>query len=1654
MLKHKSTVGLITASVVISATALAMTARQKTERASTPDYRQRVENSNPNFRPIMTMEDQNSLDPLGMNQLLPTVPGLLSLAKSAPAREAASDVPEIYGCVIASRENAAGVKHGVAMWSFKDDVFTQKNSGTKATQAQGSGAPVGANYYAIRRTGTGKLYVDRFTISNWSRAAATSVSNDGLRASDVAYDPTSDIVYGCFYNDNVTGYVFGKVDYATRVRTAIKPLDMQWNAVMADRDGQIYAIDMNGDLLKVDKTTGDYTVVGNTGVVPAYQTSATIDLSTGRCFWNAMPATAVSSLYEVDLTTGVATKLYDFACNDEITGMFIPTAATPADAPKAVTDLAADFTDNSLTGTVSFTAPVQNTGGSAGTGKLTYRIWSNGVLRKTAECDYGEAVSVPLTMETGDKYYIVVAVENAAGRSPIARIARYVGNDTPKAPVPSITRDGEEFVISWPKVTTSVNNGYINPDQLTYTVRRFPDDVVVYENTPDTVVRDMVPETYGQMIPYKYTVTATFEDKTGAAGTTPLYPLGTIIPPYYEGFDDAESLNNFIILDSNGDGTKWIYSGSMSSAYITNSSIAHDDWLITAGIYLSAGKTYTFSYEAMASFYDERIEIKMGTAATAEAMTRELLPPTDLPGDFSLKPNPVELTVEESGVYYIGFHAISDPDAFYLYLDNISISCEDGPQADATEPPYKQEFTKSSVLSTFTVIDGNNDGYIWNIDRGEARVGHDYRVNADDWMISPPFIMKKGAHYNVRLKARTAMEGVPEKFDVRIGTDNKADAMTTEVMPVTTVTEPTATLYEKLITVPEDGIYFVGVHGCSDAGSFELYIDDFEVAAPVYDNAPGLPTEGKAEGADFGDLKATVSFTAPSKTVSGDALASISKIEAVRDGAVVHTFDNPTPGSALTFDDEVDRRGDHTWVVTAFNDNGAGLPLYIEGYVGVGVPEPPTDVKFVEEGNTGKITLSWTAPTLDVLGHKLNPEAVTYMIVEIINGQQLLLAQNVTTTSYVLQASGADTQAFKTYGIFPVTAAGTGRGTASESRPVGKPDTAPWAESAPDGRLSNLLGTSVLYPEAQWQMANDGSLGMFSCDEDNGFFMMQGGNLNAAAAICTGKIDLSSLTRPALSFYTYNIEGQYPDTNMFVIQASVDGSDFETIAEYVIDEVCPEYGWNLIRADLSSVAGKTAVLRIVGVTMGYLYTFVDNIRIDNADAIDLEAPVISAPTGAVPGVAVPVAVKVRNIGVEKAENTDVVLYLDDTEVARKAIEAIEPMEVNKVSFDHLFTALDKPASYNFHAAVEQADDQVADNNTTETVTVTLAESELPAVRELAGAFEGETETVSLEWEAPIWDSDFATTEGFEKAEPFTSDIDGWTAIDVDGLNTYGFSGITFPGAGAPKSFIVFDDTYEGFGNQDVFLAYEGHKYVVSMASPEGANDDWLISPELCGEAQTVSFYAKTYTAEYGLETFEVLASSTGNAPDDFTIVGESHEAPAAWTEFKVEVPENTRYVAIRCTSNDKFIFMLDNITVRTLADIDGPALKGYNVYREGTAVNDNVIADTRHSDNPAWEEGKAIEYAVTAVYSTGESKAARVNVVTSGVDTPLAANFRVYAEAGAIVIESSEEIPVTIATTDGKTVYNGRSNGTLRVAADAGLYVVKAGGFKATLKVD
>lgn len=209
---------------------------------------------------------------------------------------------------------------------------------------------------------------------------------------------------------------------------------------------------------------------------------------------------------------------------------------------------------------------------------------------------------------------------------------------------------------------------------------------------------------------------------------------------------------------------------------------------------------------------------------------------------------------------------------------------------------------------------------------------------------------------------------------------------------------------------------------------------------------------------------------------------------------------------------------------------------------------------------------------------------------------------------------------------------------------------------------------------------------------------------------------------------------------------------------------------------------------------------------------------------------------------------------------------------------------------------------------------------------------------------------------FEDLEDFTLDFDPWNALDVDGLETYGFTSIEFPHNFEPMAYIVFNpaNTTPPMTDDPEIQPHTGDKFGACFASvPSGGqgNNDWLISPLIMlGIDSYLDFWAKSYTDDYGLERFNVGVSTTGTNPEDFTIISASpyEEAPMAWTEFYYDLSEYNNqdvYVGIQCVSYDAFIFMLDDLCVFTTATgIETNKVNNLTIYPNPAQDVVNIMA--------------------------------------------------------------------------------------------------------------
>lgn len=163
---------------------------------------------------------------------------------------------------------------------------------------------------------------------------------------------------------------------------------------------------------------------------------------------------------------------------------------------------------------------------------------------------------------------------------------------------------------------------------------------------------------------------------------------------------------------------------------------------------------------------------------------------------------------------------------------------------------------------------------------------------------------------------------------------------------------------------------------------------------------------------------------------------------------------------------------------------------------------------------------------------------------------------------------------------------------------------------------------------------------------------------------------------------------------------------------------------------------------------------------------------------------------------------------------------------------------------------------------------------------------------------------------------------GWTYVDGDGQETIEINGVKYINATLPKAYMAFNPyaTDPNIAFQDPAIRpYSGEKYLAAFPVRSGANDDYIISPELNFKNDFVfKFYAKSYTDQYGLERVNVGYSVTDNQPESFIrLNGDTPmEVPAGdWKEYKYTIPAGAKYVTVNCVSDNAFIFMVDDVFI-------------------------------------------------------------------------------------------------------------------------------------------
>lgn len=938
-----------------------------------------------------------------------------------------------------------------------------------------------------------------------------------------------------------------------------------------------------------------------------------------------------------------------------------------------------------------------------------------------------------------------------------------------------------------------------------------------------------------------------------------------------------------------------------------------------------------------------------------------------------------------------------------LVLRATALDATEIPTGDNVEElPYLNGFDTADRQAEMGIGDANDDGKTWTFVSGTARYNYNSRSEGDDWLVTPGIKLEAGKLYRFAVDTWCQNARNVETFEVKasqVASPSNLNAGIEIIAPtdVNWVSSGRKTIENPMFTVPNDGYYHIGIHAISAKNKYYLFMDNIVVEVGPDPNTPMAVTDLTAVAGENGALNATLTFTMPAHNiVGGDLTADLTAI-ITRNGEQIATVGSQQMavmrkapgGTAMTYVDENAVQGDNTYTVQV--SDGANVSAEAEAavYVGVDTPDAVAEVT-VDDNSATTLSFTWSRVTKGANGRYINPDQLNYNLwsLRLNNSGRLryntklatLLDEQAAVVEYGAD-EGEQQQVF--FGVEAENAAGVGT-WASTSIVVGKPYELPFEEAFDGSAFTNFVQKSNVTLSATDS----------DSDGDGRALKMAAGDEPGYGFIILGKVDLKDATKPTLL-----IDVKSESNDSVYIFGKKDNNNLEQIARIPVNA---EFATQ--RIDLTPIVGER-YSRVAIVAKYAAQT--DSVIIDNINILDLVDSNLritgtAAPTSIKKGESGQVSMTVRNMGANEASGYTVRITAGSEVILEQVVN--EPLAMLAAATyeatvaTSIFDEADElPVLYQ---VIYDADEIPGDNTATQTIT--LISSTVPVVENLQG--ENSTTGVNLTWDKPNTSVDEATEDfenqtvfapfdvaGLSKEGEHTGHIGEWTLYDGNGIATLGFDGKDYPHNNDAYAWMVFNPGLTT-GNTESYLEncapHSGDQLMWSFCAwdidvtPTPGTDHWLISPMLPGVAQTISFYAREITTRYGEENVEVLYSTTDNNPESFVKVLDDTLTTTDWKQISAELPEGTRYFAIRHTSPDgsfHYGMMVDDVTY-TDGDLDPVE---YNVYVDGVyyGTTKELALDIDDLD-----EGNHT-FSVTAVYDTGEeSTPVTISLVLTAIE--------------------------------------------------------------------
>ena len=913
------------------------------------------------------------------------------------------------------------------------------------------------------------------------------------------------------------------------------------------------------------------------------------------------------------------------------------------------------------------------------------------------------------------------------------------------------------------------------------------------------------------------------------------------------------------------------------------------------------------------------------------------------------------------------------------------------------EAPYTFDFSQD-LLDLFNVIDNNEDGktWLWSSSNGAYYPYHGTNA-ADDYLITLPFNLKAGKRYNVIVNAKGSAS-YPERFEVKAGKEATVAGLTEQVIAPTDLNTGEFDDYEGVFAPEEDGLYYFAIHATSDANMYYLQVKTLAIEIAPELTAPAAVADLTATAGAEGALEATLAFTAPSKDIKGDALTGNVDVKIYRDNELVNTLEGIAAGAAASWKDtEVENGTTYTYYVVAANESGDGLKSEkVKVFVGEDAFGTVENIQIT--GSTAStISFSWD-PVTGANGGYVNAAAAKYAIVSthvetVLFWQVLVIDEILATVTGETSATvnydvNAGDQGYKYFGVLAykedteLPAAGDEYAGGYTYALVGAPYELPMFESFTDKTMHYLWDSNAQLIVDEVSSDDDGVAVDLLADE---------------AGIVTfesGKININGTANPTLLF-----NAKSPNISKLYVYASKNGGEMSPVAELDLTEDYQTFKVSL--ANLANNANYVQFALVAQYTTPYTvddegnlvdlgdYYTLDEIRVMDLFEYNLVAD-IKAPKSVVAGQKAKVVATVTNYGENAAKDYTVTVKAGEKVITSViGSDELAPFAKDEIEVEYETSIFDEAGDVNLTVTVDYENELYPDDNTANTI-ITVKEPAAAAPENLTATDKG-VDGVDLAWTVVA-----AGTE--EVFENFTSYENGanealgdWTLVNNNGASKGSiFNDLSLANDGLVKAWEVMKPSENGIGNT-LFNGPNGsleEAYLISAYNLDGQsypdNDDWLISPELPGIAQEISFAIGALDVQYGPSSYEVLVSSTDSEIASFTKVAEGTLTSAGWNSVTAQLPEGTKYFAIRNnTSGDGAMCVM-------LGDIKFTANSSATVASFNIYYNNEKIASVEGDKNTYTVAADKVEvgtqtFGVSAVYANGaESRVttATIEIVT------------------------------------------------------------------------